>query len=468
MNPVAKLSHALFAGTLALLAACTSVPDDGGVGPVQDLVDEQIGSDNPAARLQPEEELSAEEISSMLDSPLAADDAELLSMRLNPQARSNLLRVGIAEADYAQAGRIRNPGFTYERSTEGDYSASLLFDIGGLLLMPLRRETELRRLESARFDAASAVISHLSETRIAWINAVTENQLTRLLERSLESAAAANDMTRQMAALGHSGVVEAAESEIFLGQMRSALTRQRLAETAAREALIRQLGLWGDSTRRLKLPELLPELPAEPREFDSVEGEAVERRLDVQIARADVEAMASNYDLTRLNPFLSSIELGPTLENSDGDTERGYELEFSIPIFDAGGIANDKARFLFEQSQDRARSVAITAASEVREAHQRYRSHWDIARHYENVLLPLRRRISDERLLHYNGMLISVFDLLDDVRSAAELEASVIRAKRDFWIADARLQLALTGSSPGMSMPDAVSMPASGGADADH
>ncbi len=458
------LAKLFFTGVVVLLGACTSIPDDEGLGEVQELVNEQIGSNNPAAQLQPDKELSEEQISGMLNAPIAVDDAELLSMRLNPQAQANLLRVGIAEADYAQAGRIRNPGFTYERSEEGEYSASLLFDIGGLLLMPLRREVELRRLEAARYEAAGAVIEHLADTRIAWIRAVTEQQLTALVERSLESAAVANDMIRQMSALGHSSTSDSAESEIFLGEMRSALTRQRLSEAAAHEALVRQLGLWGESARKLQIPQRLPELPGVLREFDSVEGEAIERRIDVQIASANLKAMASNYDLTRRNPFLSSIELGPTVEKGDGDREYGYELEFGIPIFDAGGIANQKARFLFEQSQANAQSVAIAAASQAREALQTYRSYWDIARHYQDVLLPLRQRVSEEMLLNYNGMLISVFDLLDDVRAAAEIEASAIRAVRDFWIADAQLQFALTGASAGISMPEAVALPSSGAA----
>mgnify|MGYP001550992744 CR=1 FL=1 len=172
------LAKLFFTGVVVLLGACTSIPDDEGLGEVQELVNEQIGSNNPAAQLQPEKELSEEQISGMLNAPIAVDDAELLSMRLNPQAQANLLRVGIAEADYAQAGRIRNPGFTYERSEEGEYSASLLFDIGGLLLMPLRREVELRRLEAARYEEAGAVIEHLADTRIAWNRSVTEQQLT--------------------------------------------------------------------------------------------------------------------------------------------------------------------------------------------------------------------------------------------------------------------------------------------------
>lgn len=463
MSAVTRMGKIVFSVLPIVLTACTSIPDDQGIDAVQEIVDAQLGADNPAGKLQPENELSAQEIADLLESPLTAGDAELLSMQLNPEARANLLRVGIAEADYAQAGRIGNPGFTYEWNTNGEYTSSLLFDVGGLLLIPLRREVELRRLEATRYEAAGAVIEHLADTRIAWIQVVAEQQLTQLVERSLESAAAANDMTRQMTALGHSGVSEAAESEIYLGEMRSALTRQRLAESAARETLVRQLGLWGKPARKLSLPDRLPSLPETLQAFESIEGEAIDRRIDVQIANANIEAMASNYHLTRLNPFLSSIEFGPTREKVKDDHGidhhySGYELELSIPIFDAGGIANAKARFLFEQSQAQAQSIAIAAASQAREALLTYRSYWDIARYYEQVLLPLRQRVSKERLLRYNGMLLSVFELLDDVRGAAELEASTIRAARDFWIAEARLQLALTGSAPGMIMTESVSM----------
>ncbi|HAU41985.1 MAG TPA: RND transporter, partial [Gammaproteobacteria bacterium] len=73
-----------------------------------------------------------------------------MSLHANPEVQANLTLVGIAEADYAQAGRMRNPGFTFERFAAEDYSLSLLFDLGGLLLMPLRRQIEARRLEVAR------------------------------------------------------------------------------------------------------------------------------------------------------------------------------------------------------------------------------------------------------------------------------------------------------------------------------
>ena len=283
---------------LLSLAACTSVPDDRGAYHVQELVDEQIGTENQASVIDPENALTPEEVNNLLTQPLSLADAELISMQVNPMAKTGILQVGIAEADYAQAGRLENPGFSYERMSGEEYSSTLLFDIGGLFLMPLKRDVEERRLERARYEAAGSVINHLAETRRAWINAVAEKQQTLWMERALESAETGNNLTRQMSALGHSGLIEAAESEIFLSEMRAALARQRLAEDAARESLIQQLGLWGNRARALTLPLELPALPESPLEIASVEGQAIENRIDVQVAKANLESMAKSMDLT--------------------------------------------------------------------------------------------------------------------------------------------------------------------------
>ena len=63
--------------------------------------------------------------------------------------------------------------------------------------------------------------------------------------------------------------------------------------------------------------------------------------------------------------------------------------------------------------------------------------------------MPLRKRISDETVLRYNGMLISVFELLADARQQIASVNAYLDALRDFWIADATLDFALTGKSPG-------------------
>jgi outer membrane protein TolC len=111
----------------------------------------------------------------------------------------------------------------------------------------------------------------------------------------------------------------------------------------------------------------------------------------------------------------------------------------------------------------RAAETAVAAQSEVREAYQTYRTAYDVARRYRDEIVPLRKRIADENLLRYNGMLISVFELLADAREQVASVNASIEALRDFWIADAELQLAQNGKSPaGGSRRSTAAMPASG------
>src|SRR5690606_39833911 len=116
--------------------------------------------------------------------PLALKDAERIALYRNPQIRSRLANVGLKAADFAQAGRIRNPGFSFTRFSSQDYEATTLFDIGGLVLMPLRRKVAARELDIATYQAAGDVISHLADSRRAWIESVSHAQKTNLMEQA--------------------------------------------------------------------------------------------------------------------------------------------------------------------------------------------------------------------------------------------------------------------------------------------
>ena len=103
----------------------------------------------------------------------------------------------------------------------------------------------------------------------------------------------------------------------------------------------------------------------------------------------------------------------------------------------------------------------------MRENYGAYRTAYDLARHYLDEIVPLRKAISDENQLRYNGMFISVFELLADAREQVASVSQAIEAQRDFWLADAALQAALIGKPVGaitLQSPAAAST----GSDAGH
>ena len=60
----------------------------------------------------------------------------------------------------------------------------------------------------------------------------------------------------------------------------------------------------------------------------------------------------------------------------------------------------------------------------------------------------LRQFVYDETVLRYNGMLLSVWDLLAETGAQLQANVSAINSKRDLLIAEADLQLVLQGGAP--------------------
>src|SRR5207237_7462384 len=114
-------------------------------------------------------------------------------------------------------------------------------------------------------------------------------------------------------------------------------------------------------------------------------------------------------------------------------------------LFDFGEVRVRQAEENYLQAVNRLTAKAVVVRSEAREAYQAYRSTYDIARHYQREVLPLRKIISDETLLRYNAMQIDVFALLAEARQRIAATTAAIEAKRDFWLASADLAAAVAG-----------------------
>ncbi len=271
-----------------------------------------------------------------------------------------------------------------------------------------------------------------------------------------------------MAQTGNWPFLTMAREQAFYAEATAQLARARQAEVAAREALTRRMGLWGEDIG-YTLPERLPELPASAREAGDLEAQALAQRLDVQAARRDAEGLAASLGLTKTTRFLNLLEVG-VLRNQedDGPVQRGWEVELRVPIFDFGSARTARAEHQYMQAVNRVADTAIRARSEVRESYSAYRTAFDLARHYRDEIVPLRKRISEEMLLRYNGMLSSVFELLADSRATVASVNAYVEAQRDFWIAEANLQMALTTGSPGAGPAAAPAMAEAGDAAPAH
>jgi len=460
------------AGTLVfVLTGCATFSDDARFSPVEQAVKERTGAETKWTRTDADANTVRGRLRELLANPLGPTEAVQIALLNNPGLQASYAEVGIAEADLVQASRWQGPRFTFARLRRGDEietERGVFFDVLGLLTIPLSTRVSESRLQATQNRAAAEALRLALDTRKAWFQAVAAQEAAKYMGQVKESAETSAELARRMAETGNFPKLSHAREQAFYADATAQLARAQHNTTAARERLARLMGVWGEDLA-FQLPDRLPDLPKSPREGGDLEAQAIAQRLDVQGARGDADALAKSLGLTKVTRFINLLEVG-VLSNSETGLprQRGFEIEIGLPLFDFGGTRVARAERLYMQAVNRTVETAIEARSEVREAYSAYRTAFDLSKHYRDEIVPLRKRISEEVLLRYNGMLISVFELLADSREQVAAANGYIETLRDFWIAESDLQMALTGRSPGGLQPMGRARPAAAASGGGH
>ena len=456
----------LVCGILAL-SGCASLSSDGNIADLQTLTagktagvaidlstvqKDRRQASNHAEALQKRQAT----VSALLVAPLTAESAIRIAMLNSPRMGDALTRLNISDADRVQAGRLPNPHVAFGRFFEGqtrEIERMLSFNLLGILILPWQAEFKNNQHELAKLSAAGEVVQLAADTKKAWFRAVAAAQSVSYLEDVKEAAAAGSELARRMAQVGNFSRLQQAQEQALVLDAALALARAQKTAAMERERLIRLLGLWGEQTQ-FTLPDRLPELPKLAVAHVDIEATALRERLDVRSALAATEYTAKTLGLTKVTGFVSGLEIELKTKDKSNmltgalDRTRGWELAVPIPIFDWGQARNARAQSQYLQSVERVHDTAVQARSEVREAWYGYRSNHDIARQYLDRIVPLRQFMQAETQLRYNGMLLSAWDLLADMRVNIRTVVSTIEAQRDYWLAETDLQTAMTAGSP--------------------
>jgi len=448
------LRAALLTGALAL-AGCTTFSKDGGFDPVAQTARDKLGQDAQWARTPEQSGKLKEEVRKLLAQPLTPEAAVQIALWNNPGLQASYAQLQITEADLVEAGRPPGLRLSRLRATHPDIGPKIEeligFNLLALLTIPARVEAQKSRFAQVQADTAATMLRLAFDTRIAYFQAVAAQQGRAYMEQVRESAGASAELAQRMERAGNfSRLAHLRERGFYLDAMAQA-TRAANAQVGARERLTRLMGLAG-ADANYTLPERLPEIPAGAQDLPDAEATAMRERLDVRAARAQADALSRELGLTKVTRYVNAIELSHARIREGNDPARsGWEWAIEIPIFDFGSSRHARAEALYMQSVNRITETAVNAQSEVREAYQGYRNAYELARHYNTELVPLKKKVSDEMLLRYNGMLASVFELLADAREQVQAVNGAISAQRDFWIADTELRMALTGKPTGFA-----------------
>jgi outer membrane protein TolC len=455
------------------LAGCASVNIDQAVKETNDttgaFTQGKLVLSRTDAQRQAASKLSAE----LLAKPLSMDDAVQLALANSPAVQTLLAQSWADMARANQAGRISNPIFTFERTTKGselELNRLLSFGLLDLLTLPQRQSIAQSQIAQARVQLTVNVVSQVTQVRQAWVRAVAAKQSLEYAGQVNASAEASAELARRMQQVGNFNKLQRARQQVFYADATAQLASSQHTATAAREELTRQLGLTETQAAQLMLPDRLPDLPKAPLDAAVVSSLATQERLDVQVARSQLDTAAKVQGLNLLSSIVD-VELGirrDTVANTatgTSESRRGYELGIRLPIFDWGNARRDAMSGQSLAAANRYEAAVRGATSQLRESYSAYRTAYDVARHYRDEIVPLRKTIAEENVLRYNGMLIGVFELLADNRTQINSVLGAINAYQQFWLADAALAASMTGKPTAMMMATPMS---AGDASAGH
>jgi len=468
MNTIFRLST-LAAATL-VLAGCASVDIDQTLRDTNDSTSAFTQSKLTLSRTDAQRQASVKLSTELLAKPLSMDDAVQLALANSPVVQTLLAQSWADMAQANQSGRIANPLFSFERVTSGselEIGRFLSFGLLDLLTLPQRQTISKAQQAQTKVQLSANVVEQVTQVRQAWVRAVGANQSLDYARQVNASAQASAELARRMQQVGNFNKLQRARQQVFYADATAQLATGQHTVTASREELTRLLGLSDEQAVLLKLPERLPDLPPTPREAAAVSAKATEQRLDVQLARNQLDMAGRSQNLNLLTSLVD-VEIGirrdTVFDNTEGTStpSQGYELGIRLPIFDWGNARRDAMNAQSLAAANRYEATVRGASSHLRESYSAYRTAYDVAKHYRDEIVPLRKTMAEENVLRYNGMLIGVFELLADNRSQIASVIAAINAYQQYWLADAALAASMIGKPTALMM----AAPTAGGGEA--
>jgi outer membrane protein TolC len=449
-----------------LVAGCASFSPDGGMSEVAQGVGREtgpgIGKNVVKIASVEQAQQAKQQVVVLLAEPLSADAAVQVALLNNRDLQAAYNDLGISEAAFVQASLPPNPGISLMNiggTGVANFELRLIGDILSLITLPRRTAIAADQFARARQQAVATTLSLATDTRRAYVRAVSAQQQVGFLDQARGTVDAAVRLNMQLGQAGGGDQLDQAELAAFYAELSARMAQARLTARRERETLIRLMGLWGGDIS-FNLPAELPPLPSEPESMAAVEIEAINRRVDLIMARYDVAALAKSLSLTEATRYVSMLQLAGIfnsesanpLTNTNTQINRGgAQLDFQLPIFDTGEARTRTAQETYMRALNRLAAKAVNARSEARIAYDTYRGTYDIARFWRDRVLPLRQTVSREVALRYNngvlageGLRVDLFRFFVDARVRIGATASALDARRDFYLAAADLQAALS------------------------
>ena len=407
--------------------------------------------------VSPDQARTSEAVRQLLASPLTLDAALRISLANNRRLQAEAEELGVARADLSAA--VLPPiqvSATYHLST---LEIDALADVLGLFELVGRRKAARAELERVTASVVGSAIRLAAEVEVAYASVQAEQAQLELRRHHFDAAAAAALVRERAFEAGGGTELELARQLDQRETARAQLVRAQLELELARERLSRAMGVSGEDARWTVAPSP-PELPPAAPSLDELEREAIAASTELAMGRASARERAQRLGNARLRRWLPRLGVGAVAETADdGDSwSYGPALSLSLPLTGEDTAEERRGESRLRRAQHELYAQAVELRSAARSARLSALGAYTEAAQLRDVVVPLRQRILDETVRHYNAMNADTIALLLAQQGLVEgrhqlIEATARYAEAMAAVSALRRGVSMTTMQPAAEAP---------------
>lgn len=379
--------------------------------------------------------LPAEAIGAMLSDGLGLDEALRLALLDNRRLQAGFAGLGVARADFVQAGLLENPslgiGLLFPSGGGSPkITADLAQSLTDLWELPERQAVAEVAIQRQIFELSRFAAGLLGDTTDAYYESVAADELLSTARGSASIAQAALEAVERRV---QGGVATTTEENLARSQALSARVALLSAEregVGARRRLASLLSFDGDLLD-VVLTDVLPEPDLAVLDREALVKLSRSTRLDVRAARAAVQGADAQIALERRRVF-PAVELSAGIERPEGgssvDFLAGPGATLELPIFDGNRVQIRRAEFRREQLAREYEALVSDVGQRVRAAVDRAVVAARAAQFVAVELLPQAERTADLARTAYDLGDTTLLPMLEGQRAVLQARRSRVEA----------------------------------------
>ncbi|MBI5364709.1 MAG: TolC family protein [Planctomycetes bacterium] len=422
----------------SICAACATIEVDPSAeqqearGLIRDTTGRADVFDPSAAPVAPEE------IDAALADGLGLDEALRLALLDSRRLQAGFLGLGVARADFVQAGLLRNPslGVGFLIPSNGgrpQLSADLVQSLVDLWELPERQAVAEGALQQQVFELSRFAGELVVDTKDAYFESVGARDLLAIARENARVAQAAFEAVRKQV---EGGVATAIEEHLARSQALGAELAVRSAEresVGARRRLAALLSIDVD-LMEVELTDALPEPAPRALDREALVARSRSTRLDVRAAGAALTAAEAQLALERRRTT-PNVDVGLALERPEAgsavDLLAGPGATIELPIFDRNQAQVRRAEFRRDQLGKEHEALVGEVGQQVRAAVDRAVSSARTAQFVAEDLLPQAERGAALARTAFELGHTTALSFLESQRAALQARRSRIEALLD-------------------------------------